>query len=155
MKVLEKYGWLLFIIASIGTCLILNSPMVVMEANEPPPEVAYVIKEKTAPDMIIEECIKYGIDPTIPLAIATLETGHFGSQAFLEGNNVGGLSIQETPLVYSTLEEGVDAHVKNLAENYFAQGLDTVEEIGAKYCPVNRDIWIDTVNALIEESKYA
>lgn len=52
---------------------------------------------------------------------------------------------------FETLETGVEAFVSNLANNYFAQGLDTVEEIGKKYCPVNEEHWIKTVNELVKE----
>lgn len=31
------------------------------------------------------------------------------------------------------------------------QGLDTPEEIGAKYCPVNKDQWTSVIRLLMEE----
>lgn len=105
----------------------------------------------TIEDRIELKCLEYGIDPEIPLAIARLETGHFTSRAFLDGNNVGGLSINEVPMSFDSLDAGIEAFVQNLANNYFAQGLDTVEEIGKKYCPVNKENWIRIVNQLLEE----
>lgn len=110
-------------------------------------------EDLTVEDRIELKCREYGIEPEIPLAIARLETGHFTSRAFKEGNNVGGLSINEVPMSFDTMEAGVEAFVQNLSTNYFSQGLDTVEEIGAKYCPVNEDHWIKVVNQLIKEKR--
>lgn len=100
--------------------------------------------------MIRRECEKQGIDSDIPLAIARLETGHYTSKAFLEGNNVGGISVNEVPLEYETLEEGVQEFVRILNEYYYKQGLTTVEAIGKKYCPANAETWISLVNKLRE-----
>ena len=108
-------------------------------------------EELTVEDRIELKCHEYGIDAEIPLAIAKLETGHFTSRAYKEGNNVGGLSINEVPMSFESLDAGIEAFVQNLANNYFAQGMDTVEEIGAKYCPVNKDHWIKVVNQLRSE----
>lgn len=114
-----------------------------------------VIEEKprnlTPQEMIEQKCEEYGIDSAIPVAIARLETGHFKSKAFREGNNVGGMSINEVPMTFESLEEGVEAFVSNLAKNYYGKGLDTVEEIGAKYCPANKEHWAKTVKQLMVE----
>ena len=104
-------------------------------------------------DMIRTACAEYGIDSDIPLAIARLETGHFTSEAFNECNNVGGMSIDEIPITYGSLEEGIAAFVENLADNYFGKGLDTPEEIGRKYCPGNAENWAEVVRTLIQEEK--
>lgn len=111
------------------------------------------VDNSTIEERIELKCHQYGIGPDIPLAIARLETGHFTSRAFKEDNNVGGLSINEVPMSFDTLEDGIEAFVQNLANNYFAQGLDTVEKIGAKYCPVNEENWVEIVNQLLEEYK--
>lgn len=103
----------------------------------------------TVEEQIALKCYEYGIPSEIPLAIARLETGHFTSRAYKEGNNVGGLSVDEVPLEYDSLDEGVDAFVGNLAKNYFAEGLTTPEEIGKKYCPANEN-WAEIVNEIIE-----
>ena len=112
-----------------------------------------IVVELSVEEQIEAKCKEYGIEADIPLAIARLETGHFTSRAYIEGNNVGGLSVNEVPMTFETLEDGVDAFVQNLANNYFAQGLDTVEEIGKKYCPVNEEHWVKTVNQLRKEYK--
>lgn len=106
-------------------------------------------KAKTPQEMIEESCEKYGVDPELAVAIARLETGHFTSEAFLKGNNVGGLSENEIPLSFETIEEGVDRFISNLARNYFAKGLTTPEEISGKYCPGNAGSWAEQVRALM------
>lgn len=106
-------------------------------------------KAKTPQEMIEEACGKYGVDPELAVAIARLETGHFTSEAFLKGNNVGGLSENEIPLSFETIEEGVDRFISNLARNYFAKGLTTPEEISGKYCPGNAGSWAEQVRALM------
>ena len=107
------------------------------------------VEELTVEKQIELKCEEYDIPSDIPLAIARLETGHFTSRAYKEGNNVGGMSVDEVPLEYDSLYEGVDAFVSNLAENYFGQGLTTVDEIGKKYCPVNEN-WADIVKELMQ-----
>lgn len=107
------------------------------------------VEELTVEEQIALKCDEYDIPSEIPLAIAKLETGHFTSRAYKEGNNVGGLSVDEVPLEYDSLDEGVDAFVSNLAENYFAEGLTTPEEIGKKYCPTNEN-WAEIVNEIME-----
>lgn len=106
-------------------------------------------RDLTIEEMIHEACIFYDIPYDICLAIAILETGWFTSNAYIYGNNPGGMSINEVPITYGSIEEGVDAFVKNLAMNYFSIGLDTPEKIGAKYCPANPD-WDDIVVELME-----
>lgn len=114
-----------------------------------------VPKAKTAEKLDVEtqikiKCQEYGIPFDVVLAIAMLETGHFSSDAYLHGNNVGGLSVDEVPMTFTTLEDGVECFVENLATNYFDQGLTTPEEIGEKYCPVSKD-WANVVRSLMEE----
>lgn len=110
--------------------------------------VIEIDEELSIEEMIKNTCAEYGIDYAIVLAIARLETGWFKSDAYLHGNNPGGLSINEVPMAFDTREEGVGAFVSNLANNYFALGLDTPEEIGEKYCPVN-PAWSSVVRELM------
>ena len=124
-------------------------PVMTVYADEEESEYEYV---PSVQEMIMMACEEYGIDHEIAMAIVKLETGHFTSEAFLKGNNVGGLSDKEVPRTYSTIEEGVNEFVENLARNYFAKGLTTPEEIGEKYCPINAEAWADTVKKLMEEA---
>ena len=121
-------------------------PRAVMVEYEAPEEPS---KPEGVEELIQLACEEYGIDHEIPLAIARLETGHFTSRAYKEGNNVGGLSVDEVPLEYDSLDECVDAFAGNLAENYFEEGLTTPEEIGKKYCPANEN-WAEIVNEIME-----
>ena len=82
-------------------------------------------------------CDIYGADYNITLAIGRYETGWWSSYACTVKNNPGGMSINEVPIYYDTIDEGIDAWVQNLANNYFAIGLDTPEKIAEKYCPNN------------------
>ena len=107
------------------------------------------IKELTIEERISLACEKYGISDEIPLAIAKLETGHFTSNAYLNYNNPGGMSINEVPIKYDTIEDGVEAFISNLAENYFAEGLTTPESISKKYCPCNAETWANIVTQLM------
>ena len=84
-------------------------------------------------------CNIYGADYDITLAIGRYETGWWKSYACTVKNNPGGMSRNEVPIYYDTIDEGIDAWVQNLANNYFAIGLDTPEKIAEKYCPNNSE----------------
>lgn len=119
---------------------VLEGPIV--EQIEPEP------KELTIEDKIGLACNQYEVSFDIALAIARLETGNFTSHAYKYKNNPGGLSINEKPMSFSTIEEGVDAFVGNLSRNYIQKGLTTVEAIGKKYCPSNPK-WAKLVRSLM------
>lgn len=112
-------------------------------------EIKKLNKPETIQEKIKVACEEYGIDYNITLAIARLETGHFTSDAYKYRNNPGGLSKNEVPMRFETIEEGVDRFVKNLKVGYFDRGLDTVREIGKKYCPVNPN-WANLVEQIME-----
>lgn len=100
--------------------------------------------EQIAAGESMEEKIKiacniYGADYDITLAIGRYETGWWKSYACTVKNNPGGMSRNEVPIYYDTIDEGIDAWVQNLANNYFAMGLDTPEKIAEKYCPNNSE----------------
>lgn len=84
-------------------------------------------------------CNIYGADYDITLAIGRYETGWWKSYACTVKNNPGGMSRNEVPIYYDTIDEGINAWVQNLANNYFAIGLDTPEKIAEKYCPNNSE----------------
>lgn len=112
-----------------------------------------VVDEPEYEPLTIEEKIKvacddYGVPFDIVLAIARLETGWFKSHAYIYGNNPGGLSVNERPIYFDSIEEGVDRFVSNLAKNYFAIGLTDPWLIGQKYCPANPD-WPYLVSELM------
>jgi hypothetical protein len=95
-------------------------------------------------DFTIEEridnaCFVYDVPYNLAISIARLETGWFTSDAYIYGNNPGGLSRNEVPIKFGSIEDGVDRFVRNLRENYLDQGLDTPEKIAKKYCPINKN----------------
>lgn len=141
--------------------VIADEPKIEKVTEEVKTETEEVIKEIEAIeeveevpiDIPIEErirlsCEEYGVPFDIVLAIARLETGWFESDAYIYGNNPGGLSENEVPMSFATIEEGVDRFVSNLANNYFYIGLTTPESIGQKYCPINPE-WSVMVRELM------
>lgn len=124
------------------------SELPVIEHEKVETEEVEEVVELTVEEQIKAYCEVYRVPYDVVLAIARLETGWFKSYAYVYGNNPGGLSVNEVPMSFSTLEEGVDAFVGNLARNYFAIGLYTPEQIGQKYCPNNPE-WADMVQQLM------
>lgn len=92
----------------------------------------------------------------IVVAIAKWETGNYTSNAFKTKNNVGGMMCSGELIKYNSLDEGINAFVKNLKNNYFDIGLDTIDKIQPKYCPVGAEndpyglnkYWLDGVKNL-------
>lgn len=70
------------------------------------------------------------------VAISRHETGNWTSAAFKNNNNFGGVMCSSGLKNYSSFDEGLEDFVNLLNDYYFGQGLDTIEKIGAKYCPV-------------------
>lgn len=87
---------------------------------------------------IQNKAVEYGIDWRIAVAISRWETGNYTSSLYQNKNNVGGLYCKGF-LSYETLDEGIEAFVSNLKRNYFDLGLDTIEKIQKKYCPIGAD----------------
>ena len=108
------------------------------------------VKELTVQDQIVMACEEAGVNPEIAVAIARVETGHFASKAFTKLHNVGGLSVNEEPIAYESLEEGIAAFVNCLAW-YQEDGLVTVDEIGRRWCPDNYEAWVSLVKKIMEE----
>jgi hypothetical protein len=73
------------------------------------------------------------------VAISIHETGKYTSDAFKNKNNVGGVFKNGQLATYNSLEEGINAFINNLKKNYFDQGLDTIEKIQKKYCPIGAE----------------
>ena len=95
----------------------------------------------------------------ISVAIARWETGNYTSSAFLNKHNVGGMMGTKGLIQYSSLDEGITKFLNNLKTNYFAIGLDTIEKIQPKYCPVGakndpnglNKYWLNGVTNLYNE----
>lgn len=72
----------------------------------------------------------------ITLSISKHETGKWTSKAFKNKNNFGGVMKNGSLANYKTQDEGLDAFITLLKNYYFGEGRTTIEQIGAKYCPV-------------------
>ena len=72
------------------------------------------------------------------VAISKHETGNWTSSLYKNNNNFGGIynSKEQKFYSYESNDKGLQAFVNLLKNNYFGKGLNTIEEIGAKYCPV-------------------
>lgn len=72
------------------------------------------------------------------VSISAHETGYWTSELFKTNNNLGGLYNGNKGVFYSydSVDSGINAMITLLKNNYFGKGLNTIEEIGAKYCPV-------------------
>lgn len=92
-------------------------------------------------DTFIEVAEEYEFDPVLLSAIAFHETGYGKSALVVNNNNPGGLYNSSAGDFYTfdSLAEGLDAMASNLYDNYYAEGLFTIEEIGAKYAPIGVD----------------
>lgn len=72
----------------------------------------------------------------IVMAISKHETGNWTSKAFNNKHNLGGVMCRTGLKQYDSLEDGIDGFVNLLKNRYFDKGLDTIDKIGAIYCPV-------------------
>lgn len=70
------------------------------------------------------------------VAISRHETGNWTSSAFKNRNNFGGMMCKTGLATYKTFDEGLDKFTTLLNDYYFAKGRNTIEKIGAIYCPV-------------------
>ncbi len=80
------------------------------------------------------------IDPALVAAIIGHETTWGTSNAVNTKNNVAGMMDVNTGCqklkVYNSIDQSLFEMVRNLRENYIAQGRTTIASIGEKYCPV-------------------
>lgn len=105
--------------------------------NETKQEEEYIctLEHETA-CKIKKKAEEYDIDWKIAVSISAWETGHWTSNLYNNKKNVGGLYCNGF-LEYNSLDEGIEAFVNNLKTNYFDIGLNTLELIQKKYCPLN------------------
>ena len=98
--------------------------------------------------------IEYGVDPYLALAITLHETGCTWTCSSLvrKCNNVGGMkgSGCGSYASFSSLEDGIEAMIRNLANNYINVGLTTPETNGRKYAasetwPVKIEYYINQI----------
>lgn len=92
---------------------------------------AFMGKEKA----IKKLCFSYNVDYPTFIAILMNETAWGSSNACLKFNNPAGIMINDELKTFKTLEEGLSYSVKNLSK-YYADGLETIEELGGRYAPI-------------------
>jgi hypothetical protein len=91
--------------------------------------------------IVASYAIEYDVDPYLAVAIMLHETGCSSgkcSTLVTKCNNVGGM--KGSPSCgsgsykrFNTLDEGIEAFMKNLSKNYIKKGLTTPEAINTKY----------------------
>lgn len=97
----------------------------------------------------------YRVDSIMLYAIARHETGNFTSRLFVENNNPGGIKDFDSAsgwASYGSEFEGIMEMARLIRRGYYNYGLDTPEEIGAKYCPDGTD-WAGAIRRLMKEGK--
>lgn len=97
----------------------------------------------------------YRVDPIMLYAIARHETGNFKSRLFVENNNPGGIKDSDSASGWASYDsefEGIMEMARLIRRGYYNYGLDTPEEIGAKYCPDGTD-WAGAIRRLMKEGK--
>ncbi len=97
----------------------------------------------------------YRVDPVLLYAIARHETGNFTSRLFVENNNPGGIKDFNSASGWASYDsefEGIMEMARLIRRGYYDYGLDTPEEIGAKYCPDGTD-WAGAIRILMKEGK--
>ena len=90
---------------------------------------------------IFDKSIELGMtqeQAIITISISRHETGNWSSEAFLESYNFGGIMTNNTKNIksYDSYEEGLIDFVTLLKDYYFDEGRTSIEDIGAKYCPI-------------------
>lgn len=100
---------------------------------------------------------EYGVDWRLAVAISMHETGKYTSVAFNDNNNVGGNFRNGSLMVFEDLDKGIDFFISNLKNNYIDIGLDTIELIQPKYCPIgindngDNKYWVNGVTKYYKE----
>ena len=106
--------------------------------------------------VIAKKCIQLGVDPYVATAIILHETGcgqGTCSRIARECYNFGG---QKGPGCgayrrYYSVDEGLEGMIQNLYNNYYSQGLRTVETIGPRYA--ESTTWVSKINMYVGQIK--
>lgn len=100
-------------------------------------------------EMIYQATKDTVVDPYLAIAISRLETGHYTSDAFINGHNFGGMTGSKGVMSFPSIYNGLDRYVKML-EWYYEMDMDTPQKMQATYCPPN-DEWDDIVSSIYNE----
>lgn len=88
---------------------------------------------------IYDNALVYGFthdQALILVAMSRHETGNWKSDLYVNGYNFAGIKHSGKFAKYDTKEEGLKNFFDNM-KRYFDKGRNTIEEIGAKWCPSN------------------
>lgn len=91
---------------------------------------------KNHADKIIEVAKKSGVNPSLMGAIMASETGWGTSEAIVKYNNPSGQMIGNGLIVYSSLDEGIEATGQTLKNLVITRKKNTIEQLGSVYAPV-------------------
>lgn len=128
------------IIEKIKTNIEIKEVYAIKEIMVEPEKCSYGLYECA----IYDKALEYGLNEDqakITIAISKHETGSYTSSLFKNNNNIGGLYNSNDKCFYSydSIENGIDAYIRNLKKGYFDKGLNTIEDIQKKYAPINAD----------------
>ena len=101
------------------------------------------------------------VDTSTALSIGAAESGYYKVGYMLRCNNIHGGMSSSGLIKYKNIEYGVLSYIRMLSKNYYGKGLDTISEIGRKYCPVYDDFdnktasphWKKLVNTAMKKYK--
>ena len=121
---------------------------------------AKVEKYRGSGKYFYEFYIEYGknFDPILAAAISWAETGG-SSDVLRTKNNPAGIVLNGSLATFSTIKDGIRSECKTLANYKTRDGLTTIEEIGAKYAPINasndptklNNNWVTNVTKIYNE----
>lgn len=95
----------------------------------------------------------YDIEPELLESIERFETGHYTSDIYKTLNNSWGAFDGIQYKSFDSHRQSTIELARTLRLNYFNEGLDTIEEIAAKYCPGDKDNWSESVRIIYEGLK--
>ncbi|MBN1263734.1 MAG: glucosaminidase domain-containing protein [Candidatus Pacebacteria bacterium] len=100
---------------------------------------------------IVEVSEELNLDWRLLVAIAQQES-NLGKKMPPDCNNAWGYGIHsQGTLCFESWEEGIETVAGGLKKRYVDQGLDTPEEIMAKYTPHSSGSWANGVNQFLDE----
>lgn len=94
----------------------------------------------TMPDIIIDYCKTYKVNPALILAVTLQESGNGTSNAIRTKNNPMGYMDEDTNWkylkVFPSLQEGFRACISNFSRNYIAKGKKELSQMAKIYSPI-------------------
>ncbi|HUW21799.1 MAG TPA: hypothetical protein VMW41_03950 [Candidatus Bathyarchaeia archaeon] len=100
---------------------------------------------------IVDVSDELGLDWRLLVAIAQQES-NLGKKMPPDCNNAWGYGIHSRgTLCFESWEEGIEKVARGIKKKYVEKGLDTPEEIMAKYTPLSSGSWASGVNQFLED----